>query len=81
MLRGEGVAVSDTPFPRPIYQEQRDYYDDIGDWFNKCMEDFPTCVDGIHVTPDGRALPATLDVPIEVTAWFNKWFSQFVEDA
>ena len=73
--------MSDTKFPEPATSYLIDWGIEIKDWFNKCMEEFPTCVDGIHVTPDGRALPATLDVPIEVTAWFNKWFSQFVEDA
>ena len=54
--------------------------EDVRDWFKKMMDDFPTCVDGITVR-NGQVFPATLDVPIEVTAWFNKWFSQFVEGA
>jgi len=74
--------MTNTSFPYLLdYLEDVEQVNKVDEWFNKCMEDFPTCVDGIHVTPDGRALPATLDVPIEVTAWFNKWFSQFVEDA
>jgi hypothetical protein len=65
------VVSEDTKFPEEDFIEP---------WFQKMMADFPNSVDGIVVV-EGRVCQATLDVPPEVTRWFNKWFGQFVEGA
>lgn len=52
--------------------------EEVDAWFVRCIEDFPTMYSGI-ARINGEAVNATLELPPVVTAWFNKWFSQFVE--
>ena len=71
--------MGDIEFP---YSELSDKFakEPVDIWFKKCMVDFPTSVDGITMI-NGHPCQATLEVPQEVTRWFNKWFGQFVEGA
>ena len=69
--------MSDTKFP---WSESSDLYvmEYYLPWFKKCMADFPIMFSAKALV-DGREVYATMDIPDVVHAWFNKWFSQFVE--